>query len=151
MDFQELPDADAYRDAAQYTGPADVIGPNGEKVPVMIASDGKVSLREAAEPERAAPVEPIQEAKTECAAEPKTPKRMRMPDGRYALEGTAQPQTRRLKVCGYIGDAGRVYAIEGSVIKIAGLAGKYTPGELRILQDELAELLEAIGERGESA
>lgn len=58
-----------------------------------------------------------------------------------------RPAGGRLRVCGYLGDCGRVYTINGRTIEIANLAPRFAKEDLRVLAHEILELVRILDKR----
>lgn len=64
-----------------------------------------------------------------------------------APEEADRPAGGRLRVCGYLGDCGRVYTINGRTIEIANLAPRFAKEDLRVLAHEILELVRILDRR----
>lgn len=58
-----------------------------------------------------------------------------------------RPAGGRLRVCGYLGDCGRVYTINGRTIEISNLAPRFAKEDLRVLAHEILELVRILDRR----
>ena len=56
----------------------------------------------------------------------------------------AEQGSGRLRVCGYLGDCGRVYSVLGRTVEISNLAPRFAKEDLRVLAHEMLDLVRIL-------